>query len=90
MNRVNLKNPHSFNTEDDMLDFINQHNMVLERYRHKVDNQEAIIEVLRENISDLIKVINSQEQATDLTDKLMEQEFPLFQKLLEADLGGKF
>jgi uncharacterized protein YigA (DUF484 family) len=90
MNKINLKNPEFFNSEEDMFDFINQHNMVVDRYRRKVDNQEAIIEVLRENISDLIKVINSQEQATDLTDKLMEQDFPIFQKLLDADLGGKF
>lgn len=86
----NNKQPLSFVDDKQMIDFISQHNAVLERYHRKINAQDAIIDVLRENIRDLIKVVNSQNQVTDLTDKLMEEDFPIFQKLLDADLGGKF
>lgn len=73
-----------------MLDFITQHNQLLDRYKDRLITQEAVIDVLRENIRDLIKVINTQEQTIDLTDKLMEANFPVFTELLDEDAGGKF
>jgi len=86
----NTKTTLDFGNDKQMLDFVSQQNTLLDRYHRKLDAQDAIIEVLRENIRDLIKVVNSQNQVTDLTDRLMEEDFPIFQKLLDADLGGKF
>ena len=81
----------SFENKEQMLDFITQHNQDLDRYRKRILAQDAVIDVLRENIRDLIKVINSQEQAIDLTDKLMERDFGVFKNLLnDDDLGGSF
>lgn len=80
----------SFKNKQQMLDFITQHNQLLDRYRDRLVTQEAVIDVLRENIRDLIKVINTQEQTIDLTDKLMESNFPIFTELLDEDSGGKF
>lgn len=86
----NIKTTLDFGNDKQVLDFVSQHNSLLDRYQRKIEAQDAIIDVLRENIRDLIKVVNSQNQITDLTDKLMEEDFPIFQKLLDADLGGKF
>lgn len=80
----------SFKNKQQMLDFITQHNHQLDRYKDRLITQEAVIDVLRENIRDLIKVINTQEQTIDLTDKLMESNFPVFTELLDDDAGGKF
>ena len=73
----------SFGSEQEMLDFITHHNLMRDRYASKIRHQEKIIEMMRDNVRDLLKVIRSQNDSVDLTEKLMEQDFGLFKNLLK-------
>ena len=79
-----------FTNEKQMFDFISQYNNKIDTCTTVIKRQEEIIDVLRENIRDLIKVVGSQRDATDLTDKLMEKDFITFKNLLKEADSGEF